>query len=153
MTDAPTHEMKRLSLQITSHTLVGGRDNPNCFSLASLDGGRDVRVVNMKMGPFQRVTATWPKREGVEATIIGGSVAVLTDSRLPEHEMHNSRWCAVCMPFEWLPPDQQRARLRVERPCIVDGRLSSWRIQPGVVHDDETVERFLSELRAIGLVA
>ncbi len=144
-----TREKKRLSLHVTSYTLVGGHDNPNCFSLAA-EGG-DVRIVNMKLGPFERVAAEF-LRGGVDAEMLAPGVAILTDSRIPEHELHNDRWCTVCCRFRLLPEEQQRAYLRTWTPHFHDGRLSSWgtRSLGGPPRDDAAVEADLATLRASG---
>lgn len=135
----------KLPVRITGHTLLGGDDNPNCFTLG------DVRIVNMKMGPFERVVKSIGATD-VEVTLLSDRVGLIDDPRFPVEEMHNRRWCRVCCPFGLLPPDQQRNELRTHTPFIKDGRLASWSWHQGTTHSDEEIDRFLSDLRAIGVV-
>lgn len=133
----------RLSTRISGYTLLGGVDNPNCFSLGS------VRIVNMTMGPFERVVGNLGATD-VEVTLLGPRTGVITDSRFPEHELRNSRWCTCCCPFRLLPEAQQRAHLRTWTPHIADGRVSSWSGGVGRSNNDEAIERLLATLRSIG---
>jgi hypothetical protein len=150
MSDTP-RPTTRLTLVVTWHTLLGGRDNPNCFSLAERAGDQcGVRVVNMKMGPFQRMVRDAVLRDDVEAEVLAPGIVVLTDPRIPPHELHNDRWCGVCCPFRLLPEAQQRARLRRESPIFRDGELAAWGSQMGVARDEDAVERDLAALRAVG---
>lgn len=145
-----TRETKRLTLNVTSFTLVGGDDNPNCFSLQTVPGSwNSVRVVNMKLGQFDRVVSHGYLTDDVEAEVIDGHYAVLTDPRIPRHEL-SERWCPACLPFRYLPSAQQRAYLRTTAPIVRDGNLIGWSWMPGVTHDDAAVDASLAALQAIG---
>ena len=146
----------KLSTNVGWMTLIGGDDNPNCFSLfplgahatsENLIAGRDYRVVNMKMGPFERVRAEFLSDGMVEASV-RGNVVVLTDKRIPQSEL-SERWCRVCCPFAYLPEDQQRASLKRETPLIRDGKLCGWSSN-GETNSEETIDKHLADLKAIG---
>lgn len=147
----------RLSTTVGWTTLIGGDDNPNCFSLFPLNvnatsenliGGRDVRVVNMKMGPFERVRAEF-LTDGIVEASVRGNVAVLTDSRVPQIEL-SDYWCGICCPFAFLPEDQQRKRLVHERPIIRDGKLCGWSSYFGATNSEEAIREYLAQLGNIG---
>ena len=155
----------RTTTTITSTTLLGGDDDPNCFSLLCKDspftreaviGGqmRDVRIVNMKAGPFRRaVKSIRPACHDVEVELLADGVGIIADPRFSPKEMHNDRWCGVCCRFRLLPEEQQRARLAYETPDIRDGELISWSAHLGPDrkrNTPEQVEEFLAQLRAIG---
>ena len=130
-----------LPVAVSGHTLLGGRDNPNCFSLGS------VRIVNMKLGPFDRVVEQLGAID-VEVTLLSPNVGVITDSRFPENELTNSRWCTVCCPTSLLPEPQLRNFLRVNRPIFKDGLLLAWSWPHDWVTDDEidaTMKRIKEE--------
>ena len=154
----------KVTTSVTMQTLLGG-DDDNCFSLARrghvhrsakdylADPRPDVRVVNMRLGPFRRAAAEFLKDGLVEVGVVAPGIVTITDPRVPARELNNDGWCTVCCPFRFLPEAQQRDRLRWETPDIRDGVLVCWSCRFGPGRKDNTpeqIEAWLKELRAIG---
>lgn len=145
---------------VTFRTLLGGPDDPNCFSLALrdglsrhevMDGDGQVRIVNMQLGPFRRVVAEYLADKRVEVELLSETVGLIVDPRVPEHEL-TPRWCTVCCPFRLIPEEQQRAFLRFWTPTIRDGKLVGW---SNSMHDDnppEVVDQWMVTLRESGAI-
>ncbi len=141
MQECNTGTTARIPAIVAGHTLLGGPDNPNCFTL---DGG--VKIVNMKLGPFERVREQLNATD-VEVTMLSPYTGVITDPRFPENELTNDRWCTVCCPTSLLPEEQLRNYLRRWRPHFWDGILMSWCSNTNEVISDEEIETSLKRLQ------
>lgn len=133
--------MTRLPVTVHGHTLLGGRDNPNCFTLKG-----SVKIVNMKLGPFNRVVEQLNATD-VEVTLLSPNIGLITDSRFPENELRNDRWCTVCCPTSLLPEPQLRDFLRYNKPIFKDGRILAWSWKSGDVVTDAEIDATINRLK------
>lgn len=139
-------ETVRLKTQVLSATLLGGEDNPNCFTLPNSTRDGAVRIVNMKLGPFYRVCEQVDATD-VEVRLLSPYAGVIVDPRFPEHELTNHRWCTVCCPTQFLPEEQLRNYLRYMQPTFIDGILMSWSGSMNKQFFDEEVEANMVRLK------
>lgn len=131
----------RLPVTIYGHTLLGGTDNPNCFTLQG-----SVRIINMKMGPFERVVKQLAATD-VEVRLLSSHIGVIVDPRFPENELTNSRWCTVCCPTSLLPEEQLRNYLKYWRPSFLNGVIVSWSGSTNDGVPDDEVEANMKRLK------
>ena len=123
---------KKLATSVTTVTLVGfinygfPMENGNCFSMKT-DNDEHYRIVNFNYENLEELLEKKVIEFPITIGIIGGNVAVILDSRIP-NEWYSQKFCTTCTPMDLLPLPQRIKQLldidrgiREEREVEING--------------------------------